>query len=213
MCLFWERAASGWHWGFGYPQVQRPAQESRWDEAVPAGRGLSPAWLCWNLETHGGRCPLGLVHGRSHKRGFCDKNVIRDLAGHLQEAHGGGKLSFALSCLLLPALFQRDRQQAQQLELGRVSRERDVHRDGTGARGAPCIGMSLPGLDSEASPRLQQKWDQCDTDRQDGAVGNMGQSRIGRWEGLGRGQCCAGVGSHRREGTDLGCRGIQAGAA
>lgn len=209
MRLCWERCAPGWHLGFGYPQVHRPnyippAQESRWDEAVPAGRELSPAWLCWNLETCGRRCPLGLGHGTSHKRGFCDTSVIRNLTGHPRQRKGW---ALALSCLLLPALFLRDRQQAQQLGLGRVSTERDVHRDGTGAQGAPCIGISLPGMDSKAFPRFQQKWDQRNMDRQDGTMGNMGQSGIERREGLQRGRCCAGVESHQRGGTDLGyCR-------
>lgn len=90
--------------------------------------GSAGAWQ------HVGRRLLCLVSGRSHERGFHNKNVIRDLARHFQKAHCTGKVGFGS---VLPAPALRDRQQAQQLEPGLASTERGVHRDGSGARGAP----------------------------------------------------------------------------
>lgn len=41
ICLCWEKGVAGWHWGFGYPHVQRPVPETSLDKPVPGGGGAA----------------------------------------------------------------------------------------------------------------------------------------------------------------------------
>lgn len=74
MCLCWERGAAGWRWSSALSTLQRPEMSS--DE-------LEPGWeMIHSLSAPlpergdaGRRCPLGLVHGRSHEHGLCAKNA------------------------------------------------------------------------------------------------------------------------------------------
>lgn len=53
ICLCWEKGVAGWHWGFGYPHVQRPVPETSLDKPVPGGGGVQPSWA--PLPGHGDR--------------------------------------------------------------------------------------------------------------------------------------------------------------
>lgn len=200
MCLLWERCGQD---GFGALVItgtgastggeQVGSDRASWERTQPSLALLGPG------------DPLGLVCGRSHKRGFCQKNVIRDLAGHLQEAQDSRGQVLALSCSV-PAGQAAGKVPG----TGAGGRGEGVPRGGTGVSPGkglepevspgtglepgvsmgtglepgvlPALGFPSPGR----IPRLLQKRGQCNTDQPDGAVGNVGQSRAGGWGGLGR---------------------------
>lgn len=236
ICLCWEKGVAGWHWGFGYPHVQRPVPETSLDKPVPGRGGCSPAGLlCQDMETGGRRCPLGLVHGRSHERGFlCQKccSGIRDLARDLQEAHGGGKAGPG-AVLPAPACLPAysvpvgqaggmgSRAQGLAPEWVLHGKGRPWGKDWTLAcflpRDVPpragffhfytASAEAGSGLYAATHMGRRGPWEIWGVSRS-----SVGQSRAGRWERPSGGGCCAAVRSNRREGMDPGCCGIQGGS-